>query len=379
MESRLAPDTGLDTAALQSAVDAIHDAGMPGVQAEARVDGRVWRATAGVADLATGRPVEPDLRQRVGSITKTFTAAATLLVATQGRIGLDEPIGAYLPHLVPDERGNTVTVRMLLNHTSGFAEYLPFAYPSFHAFPSLPDISPASIDDLRFRRFDPTELIALGLAAPATGAPGGPVGVYSNTNYLLLGQLLAQVTGTTAEEYITRNVVEHADLRHTGFPTEPELDGPHWRMYESLYGLIEPPRDYSVYDMSWVGVAAAMVSTVADLNQFFGRLFAGEIVDSSSLLAMRTTVPVIAQDGNRIDYGLGLHRFHLPGCGEVWGNDGTVWGAAASSLISADGSRQLSVALNLVRWNEIDASGRPRPHAIDHALHAIYRLAMGAG
>ncbi len=375
MNTRLAPT--LDHAALRSAVDAVHDAGMPGIQVEARAGEDVWRGTAGVADLDTGRPVEPDLRQRVGSITKTFTAAAVLLVATQGRIGLDEPIGHYLPHLVPGDRGTSVTVRMLLNHTSGFAEYLPHAYPSLGALPALPDITPDSLDDNRFRRFTPTELIAMGLAAPTTRTPGALPGVYSNTNYLLLGQLLQHVTGMTAEDYITRNVIEHADLHHTAFPTTPELTEPHWRMYERLYGTIDPPRDYSVYDMSWVGPAAALVSTVADLNRFFATLFAGNVVDQPSLTQMRSTVPVIAQDGHPIDYGLGLHRFHLPGCGEVWGNDGTVWGTHTTALISADGTRQLSVALNLVRWNDIDPTGRPHPHPIDHALTALHRQAMG--
>jgi D-alanyl-D-alanine carboxypeptidase len=369
--------TTLDRTALQSAVDAVHHAGVPGVQAEVRAGDELWRGIAGVADLDTGRPVELDLRQRVGSITKTFTAAAVLLVATQGRLGLDDPIGHHLPHLVPGDLGAAVTVRMLLNHTSGFAEYLPHAYPSFRAYPSLRDITPDSIDDNRHRRFHPTELIELGLAAPATGAPGGRPGVYSNTNYLLLGQLLEQVTGMPAEEYITRNVIEHAGLTDTWFPTGPEIDAPHWRMYEALFGLIDPPRDYSVFDMSWVGPAAGLVSTVADVNRFFTRLFAGELVDRASLAQMLRTVPVIAQDGHRIEYGLGLHRFDLPGRGEVWGNDGSVWGALTASRISADGTRQVTVAINHVRWNQLDAAGRPQPHPIDHALDALYRLALG--
>lgn len=367
----------LDHTALQSAVDAVHHAGMPGLQAEVRAGDEVWRGTAGVADLETGRPVEPDLRQRIGSITKTFTATAVLLVARQGRLGLDTPIGTYLPDLVPGERGERVTVRMLLNHTSGFAEYLPAAFPSFAAFPSLLDITPDSLEDNRFRRFDPRELIELGLARPATGEPGGPLGVYSNTNYQLLGQLLARVTGMGAEEYITRNVIEHAGLRHTAFPTGPELTDPHWRMYEGLYGLIDPPRDFSVYDPSWVGPAAGLVSTVADVTRFFAKLFGGELVDQDSLAEMRRTVPVVALDGQKIDYGLGLHRFHLPGCGEIWGNDGTVWGALTVSLSNPEGTRQVTVALNLARWNEMDTAGRPRPHAIDAALLALYRQAMG--
>ena len=93
----------------------------------------------------------------------------------------------------------------------------------------------------------------MGVTAPAVGAPGGTPGVYSNTNYLLLGQLLEQVTGTTAEQCITRNVIERAGLRDTDFPAGPHVDGPHSRIYEAWFGMIDPPRDYSVYDMSGWG------------------------------------------------------------------------------------------------------------------------------
>lgn len=342
---------------LQSTMDAVCRAGVPGVYAEVRDDGQVWRGAAGVADLETGRPVSPDLRHRVGSVTKTFTAAAIMRQVEEGRIQLDAPIGRY--RLVPGERGDTVTVRMLLNHTSGFADYLPYA------FPSLPDGSPRSLDDNRFREFRPAELIEMGLAAPATGEPGSPVGVYSNTNYFLLGELLAQVTGMTAEKYITHDVIERAGLRHTGFPTGPRIEEPHSRMYEALYGMIDPPRDYSVYNMSWVGPAAGLISTVADLNRFYGKLLDGRIVTESSLAQMRRTVPVIAFDGTRIEYGLGLHRHEIPGRGTFWGHDGTVWGAGTMSMIRADGRRQMTVATNLVRHPPID-----------DVLSALYRQAM---
>lgn len=125
----------LDPAALEAAMKNVHNAGMPGVFGEVRADDDVWRGAAGVADVATGRPITADMRHRIGSITKTFTAAAVLRQVESGQIGLDTPIGHYLPRLVPGERGDTITVRMLLNHTSGLAEYLPRAYPSLAAFP----------------------------------------------------------------------------------------------------------------------------------------------------------------------------------------------------------------------------------------------------
>ncbi|GAA2586404.1 MULTISPECIES: serine hydrolase domain-containing protein [Streptomyces] len=366
----------LDPAVLQAAVENVRRAGVPGVFAEVCDGDRVWRGAAGVADVDTGRPVTADMRHRVGSVTKTFTAAAVLRQVERGRIGLDTPIGAYLADLVPGARGDAVTVRMLLNHTSGLAEYLPRVYTSLKAFPALADTGPESLDDHRFTRFDPVELIGAGVDAPAVGAPGGAPGLYSNTNYLLLGQLLARVTGTTAERCITRDVIERAGLRDTELPTGPYVATPHSRIYEAWFGMIDPPRDYSVYDMSWVGPAASLISTVADLNRFYGLLLAGEIVGPASLEQMRRTVPVVAQDGRTIDYGLGLHPAEAPGQDTFWGHGGTAWGAGTLALVRADGKRRMAVAVNLQRWNRLDASGRPLPHPIDDALAALHRVAL---
>jgi D-alanyl-D-alanine carboxypeptidase len=346
----------LDSAALNAAIENVHRAGMPGLFAEVRDDDEVWRGAAGVADVATGRPVTADMRHRVGSITKTFTAAAVLQQVESGRIGLDTSIGRYLPTLVPGERGDAITVRMLINHTSGLAEYLPYAYPSLKAFPALADTGPQSLDDHRLTRFDPAELIEMGVTAPAVGTPGGTPGVYSNTNYLLLVQLLQEVTGDTAERYITRNVIERAGLQHTELPAGPHVDGPHSQLYEAWFGMIDPPRDYSVYDMSWVGPSASLISTVADLNRFYHLLLAGEIISPSSLEQM--------------------HPLRVPGQGTFWGHGGTVWGGGALAMTRADGKRQLAVAVNLQRWNRLDSSGRPQPHPIDDALAALYRVAM---
>ena len=366
----------LDATALNIAIDKVHRAGMPGVFAEVREGDQVWRGAAGVADLSNGRPVTPDMRHRVGSITKTFTAAAVLQQVESGQIGLDTPIGHYLPQLVPGERGHTITVRMLINHTSGLAEYLPYAYPSLKAFPRLADTTPKSLDDQRFTRFHRTELIEMGVRAPAVSTPGGTPGIYSNTNYQLLCQLLQLVTGVTAEKCITQNVIERAGLRDTELPDGPHVSGPHSQMYEAWFGMIDPPRDYSVYDMSWVGPAASLISTVADLNRFYGLLLAGEIINKSSLAEMQRTVPVISQEGKKITYGLGLHKMEVPGHGTFWGHDGTVWGAGAISMIRADGKRNMSVAMNLIRWNKLESSGKPQHHPIDDALSALYQLAM---
>jgi D-alanyl-D-alanine carboxypeptidase len=363
-------------AELTTAMENVHRAGMPGVFAEVRDGEQVWRGAAGVADLSTGRPITSDMRHRVGSITKTFTAAAVLQQVESGQIGLDTPISHYLPRLAPGEQGDAITVRMLINHTSGLADYLPYAYPSLKAFPSLEETTPESLDHNRFTRFHPAELIEMGVAAPAVGTPGGTPGVYSNTNYQLLCQLLEHVTGNNAAQCISQNVIERAGLEDTELPVAPHVSGPHSHMYEAWFGMIDPPRDYSVYEMSWVGPAASLISTVADLNRFYRLLLAGEIVSRSSLAQMQRTVPVITFEGKKIEYGLGLHKMEIPGHGTFWGHDGTVWGAGAISMTRADGKRQMSVAVNLMRWNKLNVSGKPLQHPIDDALRTLYQVAM---
>ncbi|MFE5492313.1 serine hydrolase domain-containing protein [Streptomyces virginiae] len=103
---------------------------MYGVFSAAR-DGRErFDGASGTADLTTGRPARADLRHRVGSVTKTFTAVAVLQQNAKGRVDLDRPVGDYVPDLLPGERGRKVTVRMLLNHTSGIEDYIADAFSS---------------------------------------------------------------------------------------------------------------------------------------------------------------------------------------------------------------------------------------------------------
>jgi len=348
--------TSLDGTGLRDALDAVHEAGMYGVFSSVRDGGERWTGAAGVADVDTGRPVTPGMRQRVGSISKTFTAVGLLQQAERGRIRLDAPVSDYLPDLIPGERGRQITVRMLLNHTSGIGDYI------VGAFPSLAQGSTASLDEERFRSVHPRELVRLGLAAPATGRPGSVPGTYSNTNYVIAGLLLEKVTGQKAYTYLTRNVIDRAGLRHTYLPRTPYIKGPHPRMYESFHGLIDPPRDYSVYDMSWAYTAGSVVSTTDDLNRFYRALLGGKLVGAASLDEMTRTVPV-----SGMDYGLGIYALDLP-CGRFWGHDGAVFGAGTIALSSRDGKRQMAVAQNLMKYQEVDENGVPQAHPIDNAL-----------
>ncbi|MFI6740004.1 serine hydrolase domain-containing protein [Nonomuraea sp. NPDC050451] len=361
-------DGGLDRQALRKSLDAVHEAGMYGIYSQVRDQGQTWQGASGVADVDTRRPVRPDMVHRVGSITKTFVSVAVLQQVERGVIDLDAPIGRYLPELVPGDRGQRITVRMLLNHTSHIGDYVG------PAFPSLLEGSAKSLDDYRFRTITPKELVGLGLAAAPTGEPGATPGSYSNTNYILAGLLLEKVTGSDAERYITRSVIRKAGLRHTSFPRTPFIPGPHSKAYESLFGLIDPPRDYSVYNMSWGGTAGAIVSTMDDLNRFYRALLRGELVGAAQVAEMQKTVPVLV-GGASIDYGLGIYSVDTP-CGRFWGHSGGVFGMSTESLSSPDGNRQLSYGVNRTKYQQIDENGQIVLSPIDYAIGEHGLLAL---
>ena len=336
---------------------------MYGTYSSVRDGAERWTGASGLADVDTGRPVKPGMRHRVGSVSKTFTAVAVLQQVERGRIRLDAPIGEYLPDLVEGERGRDVTVRMLLNHTSGIGDYI------LGAFPSLAENSTASLDEERFRSIRPEELVRLGLAAPATGRPGEQPGSYSNTNFVIAGLLLEKVTGQDAATYITRNVIDRAGLHATSYPRTPYIKGPHSRMYESFYGLIDPPRDYSVYNMSWASTAGSIISTTDDLNRFYRALLTGRLIGPAALDEMLRTVTITAGPVG-IDYGLGIYVLDLPGCGRFWGHDGAVFGAGTIALSSRDGKRQLAMGWNLMKYQRLTEDGTAfEPSPIDDAIN----------
>ncbi|MEU5806595.1 serine hydrolase domain-containing protein [Streptomyces sp. NPDC047718] len=360
-----------DRAELDKKLRAVHEAGIYGIYSTARDGQSRFDGAAGFADVDTKRPVRPDFRHRVGSVTKTFTAVALLQQSARGRVELDRPVGDYVPELLPGERGRKVTVRMLLNHTSGINDYIA------DAFPSLLKGTTESLDDHRFRTVRPAELIGYGVARPQLSEPGAEWH-YSNTNYVLLGEILRKVTGQDPERVITRDVIRPAGLRNTYFPgTDPKIHGPHARMYESFYGLIDPPRDYSDYNMTWAGTAGALVSTTQDLSTFYRALLKGDLLPRAQLDQMRTTVDVKTPSGEvAMRYGLGIYSMDTP-CGPAWGHDGAVFGAGTWVLSSPEGRRQFAIGYNLMKYQRLNEAGTELlDHPADAALRAYKDQAL---
>ena len=281
-------------------------------------DGTITEASAGTPTLdPAGGPVDADVPWNIGSATKTFVAVVVLQLAEEGRIDLDAGIDRFLPDLAAADR---ITPRQLLNHTSGLGEYLG---------------QPAVVDDPR-RQWTPAELIAVAEAAGRVGEPGGPHR-YSNTNYVVLGEIIDQVTGTPWPAAVHARITEPLAMTHTGLITAPAVPG-----FDSVDGsFVDVTQSF---DPSIGGAAGGMESTSRDLLAFATALADGTLLSLESQAAMQTFLP--AEDLSRfgIDhgYGLGLERYAMDGM-TVIGHMGT--GETGSSYLGYDTERGTAVAV----------------------------------
>ncbi|WP_327675175.1 serine hydrolase domain-containing protein [Kitasatospora sp. NBC_00458] len=317
----------------------VREDGVPGVLAAVKGrDGRTRNHTAGVGDLATRAKVPVDGQVRIGSNTKTFTAVVVLQLVGEGKVALDAPVDTYLPGLVRGDGidGRNITVRQLLQHTSGLPEYVD---------------REAALGD-KDRYVEPRDLLDRALAGKAHFAPGTKW-EYNNTNYLLAGLIIQKVTGRPVGEEINRRVVERIGLRHTYFPVPGDrtIREPHPKGYaRATEG--GPLRDYTELDPSWGWAAGAMVSTTGDLNRFFTALLGGRVLAPAQLAEMRTTVPA-PEIGPGIGYGLGLTSTPLSCGGLAWGHGGTIPGYRTGGGVTDDG-RAVSIAVTVLPTREID-------------------------
>ncbi|WTG93798.1 beta-lactamase family protein [Kitasatospora sp. NBC_01560] len=304
----------------------VKDDGMPAALASVKGrDGRTRNYTAGVGDLATGAKVPVDGQIRAGSNTKPFTAVAVLQLVAEGRIGLDASVETYLPGLLRGDGidGRDITVRQLLQHTSGLPDYMET--------PALPDFT-----TIRYRYFEPRDLLDSALAQKAR-FPAGTSWEYSNTNYIVAGLLVQKVTGRPVGEEITKRVIDRIGLRHTYFPAPGDT-----RIHEAHpHGYYRsspdaPPIDYTEMDSSAAWAAGAIVSTNTDLNSFYAALLGGRLLPAAQLAEMRTTVPAELL-GPGVRYGLGIQSKPLSCGGLSWGHGGTTAGYRSRNGVTDDG------------------------------------------
>ncbi|WP_026413837.1 serine hydrolase domain-containing protein [Actinomadura oligospora] len=307
--------------------------GAPGALMEIR-DRRGNRTvlTSGVADVKSGAPMRGDVSFRIGSMTKPFVATVVLQLVAEHRVVLDAPVERYLPGVVRGHGndGRRITVRQLLQHTSGVPDYLSFF-----------DLKEVIRDPLA--HYDVRDLVKLALAHPPTFKPGKGWR-YSNTNYLLAGMLIERVTGRSFGDEIRQRIIVPLKLRQTRVPgDDATIPGPHPRGYVRP-GPDAPLTDITEFNPSVASSGGGMISGTTDLNRFLDALVRGRLLPPAQLRQMMRTRPT-GDSGGRA-YGLGLESHPLPCGGLYWRHGGDILGFEALGGVTTSG-RQATVMVNL--------------------------------
>ncbi|MFF5125856.1 serine hydrolase domain-containing protein [Streptomyces syringium] len=308
---------------LQRQVEAIHDTGAVGVHAEVTSPGARHSAYAGTAAMNTRRPMPRDGRFRIGSATKTFTATVVLQLVGEGRMSLEDTVEQWLPGVVRGNGndGSRITVRQLLQHTSGIPDVEP-------EIPALNSADGYRAE--RFRTYTPEELV--GLAMRQKPSPGAGWS-YSNTNYILAAMIIHKVTGRSWAREVKDRIIRPLGLRDTSTPgVFPSILGPHARGY-AAFGT-DTGIDVTKLNPSMAVGSGSIISTAHDLNQFYAALLGGRLLAPAQLDEMTTTMPALG-----VRYGLGLAEIPLPCGGSYFGHRGELLGYVTWAGATRDGAR----------------------------------------
>jgi D-alanyl-D-alanine carboxypeptidase len=317
-----AADRDRGHAKMQRVLDQAVAGGGPGIVAELR-DGHAtpWFGTAGVADLTTGRKRRPGEHFRIGSFTKAFTGTVVLRLAAEGKLTLDDTVAEWLPGVVEEylgADGTKISIRRLLNHTSG-----------------LPDAVP-------------------GQEPPRPEEPGKRF-IYSKVNYTLAGMIVERATGSTLADEIERRIARPLRLTGTYLPgTDNTIRDPHARHYSKFDQAGRPTEIHDVTDadLSWAGAAGGMISTTSDLHRFLSALLRGRLLPPAQQREMFTTVSTEGSDWvPNTRYGLGVYSQKLS-CGvTLWGGGGYIQGSMSYAMGDRQGTHMLVSNLN-GDWND---------------------------
>ncbi len=295
---------------------ALRRTGAPGVIVYANVGGRESVAAAGYSNLRRRVRARGGDRFWTGSVSKTFTATVVMQLVGEGRVGLDDPVSRWLPTL---PNGGRITVRQLLNHTSGLPDYFRV---------------PLIARRLASRRavIPPAEMIRIAAAEPLAFEPGSTYG-YSSTNYLVLGEIVWRATGKRIGPEITERLLEPLSLARTtyGRPAAP------MRGYDRPGG--RKARDVTHWTLGGTSAAGGIWSDARGLARFFSALLGGRVLEPGELERMREiTRPSLM--------GLGIGH-EVASCGRTyWGHGGSTPGYETLVLATGDGSTAVVVSAN---------------------------------
>ncbi|WP_188189185.1 serine hydrolase domain-containing protein [Nonomuraea sp. SYSU D8015] len=328
---------------LQKAIQAFVDAGFLGVQVRVNDERGEWVGSAGARKLGASAKPPTNGRFWVGSVTKTFVATVVLQLVAEGRLGLDDVVAGYLPEFGLDER---ITVRMLLQHTSGVFNYTGDLDPDGTWVPGLPATGNEWLDN-RFRSYRPKELVWFALSKPTRFEPGTGWS-YANTNYTLAQLLIEKVTGRSLDKEMKRRILGPLGLRGTVVPgNRTQLPGPHAHGYYRYQDAGQwKVVDVSRQNLSLLAGAGDMISTTQDLHTFFSALNGGKLLPAELLAEMRKSHP--KSDTLYGRYGLGMFVQDTgPDCvGTIFNHNGSPPGGYAALMYSSpDGSKTLTASL----------------------------------
>ncbi|RDI50164.1 serine hydrolase domain-containing protein [Nocardia mexicana] len=343
---------------LQQTIEEIVESGFAGMTLRVHDERGEWVGSAGVSKLGETAPPPIDGHVRIGSNTKTFTATLVLQLVAEGKIGLDVAVVDYLPEFEIDPR---ITVRMLLQHTSGIfnhtGEYFEGKVEGGTPFGEgtmVPGIAWQGKEwvENRFKTYQPEELVRLALSKPARFEPGTGWS-YSNTNYVLARLLIEKVTGRPYAQEMQRLILGPLGLSGTVAPTtQSELPEPHAHAYYRYSdGGEEKTVDVTSSNPSWISSGGDMISTTRDLHTFISALAGGKLLPAELRAEMVTPYPTGIPN---MDYGLGVFVLQT-GDGTVISHNGGHGGHGALMYSTADGSKTLTGSLNYV--DDADLSG----------------------
>ena len=305
---------------------------IPGLSVAVVQDGKVVKTAAyGLSDVNAKTPTTLDTRYILGSCTKPFTAVAVLQLMEAGKVDLDAPVSHYLDGL--PTAWSAITVRELLNHTSGLPNYRKF-------------VDYAKLSDPKYSR--PGSVIAL-LADKPLDFPPGTKYEYSNTNYHLLAQIVEKVSGQNYEDFLKLRQFQAAGMTATQLATLPALlpnqaVGYNWDGKKRSPNTIFLPRALDYGD-------DGLVCTAGDLAKWTVALSTGQLISEATLKQMIT--PGRLSNGAWISYGLGL--VVTPHHGQVlaW-HDGATPGYSSAINYFTDSHLAVVVECNL--FDKVDLS-----------------------
>ncbi|WP_433082421.1 serine hydrolase domain-containing protein [Dactylosporangium sp. CA-052675] len=320
----------------QRAIEEIVDSGFIGVQVRVHGEQGEWVGSAGASELNGRTKPVTDGHHRIGSNTKTFVATLVLRLIGEGRLGLDDPIAGHLPEFGLDPR---ITVRMVLQHTSGVFNFTGEYFEDGTVVPGLPNplLQGKEWLDNRFHAHRPDDLVRFALSKPARFEPGADWS-YANTNYVLARLLIERVTGRAVAEEMQRLISGPLGLTGTIVPSGVEIPEPHAHGY---YRYEDETVDVTRHDPSWISSGGDMISTTRDLRTFISALLDGRLLPAPLLAEMLTPHP-------KVGYGLGVFVQDGPDGGKLITHNGGTAGHAALMYSTPDGRTTLTAALNYV-------------------------------